>query len=50
MPWITTAPSDLDLDVHSGRQVETLQGVDRLGSGIVDIDEALVNAPLELLP
>src|SRR5213593_583741 len=41
--------SKLDLDVDAGREVELHQRVDRLLRGIVDVDEALVGADLELL-
>src|ERR687885_2929853 len=39
-----------DLDVNAGRQVvEPLERVDRLRRGLVDVDEALVRADLEVL-
>src|SRR5450830_303962 len=41
--------SELDLDVHVGRQVETHERVDRLRRGIDDVDEPLVRAHLEVL-
>ena len=40
---------DLDLDVHAGRQVELGQRVHRLRAGVVDVEQALVGAELELL-
>ena len=40
---------DLDLDVDAGREVETLERVDRLGRGINDVEETLVDAHLEML-
>src|SRR2546426_1170698 len=42
-------PLELDLDVDAGRKVELHQRVDRLLTGVVDVDEALVRADLELL-
>src|SRR6187431_1441062 len=45
MPFI----SELDLDVHPGREVESHERVDRLRRGAVDVDEALVRAHLEVL-
>src|SRR5215510_12216854 len=48
IPWIMT--SDLDLDVDARGQVETLERVHRLRGGVVDVDQALVDAALELLP
>ena len=41
--------SDVDGDIHAGREVELLQLIDRLGGGLDDVDEALVRARLELL-
>src|SRR5919202_3648351 len=39
-----------DLDVHAGRQVvEPLERVDRLRRGLVDVDQPLVGADLEVL-
>src|SRR4051794_15260961 len=39
-----------DLDVHAGGQViEPLERVDRLGRGLVDVDQALVRPDLEVL-
>src|SRR4051794_35088624 len=39
----------LDLDVDAGRQVEAHQRVDRLGRRLVDVDQPLVRADLEVL-
>src|SRR5690606_5849960 len=39
----------LDLDVHSGGQVELGQRVDRLRTAVHDVDQALVRPQLELL-
>src|SRR5512138_893571 len=41
---------DLDLDVHPGGQVELRQRIHRLRTRIVDVQEPLVRAQLELLP
>src|ERR1700746_1390352 len=39
-----------DLDVHAGREmIEPLQRVDRLRGGLVDVDQTLVRADLEML-
>src|SRR5688500_9914848 len=44
------AASDLDLDVDAGGQrVQALQRVDRLRGRLVDVDQALVGADLEVL-
>ena len=40
---------DLDLDVDAGGEVELLELIDRLGSGLDDVEEALVGAHLELV-
>ena len=40
---------DLDLDVDAGGQVEALQRVDRLGRRLEDVEQALVDAHLEVL-
>src|SRR5271163_2323657 len=40
---------DLDLDVHAGREVESLERVDRLGRVLDDVDQALVHPHLEVL-
>src|SRR4051794_5340713 len=40
---------ELDLDVHAGGEVEPHQRVDRLGRGLVDVDQPLVRADLEVL-
>src|SRR5512139_1892896 len=42
-------PSELDLDVDTGRQVETHERVDRLRRGVDDVDKTLVGAHLEVL-
>src|SRR5436190_9220578 len=45
-----TTASDLDLDVDpGGERVEALQGVDRLRRRLVDVDQPLVGADLEVL-
>src|SRR5690606_13316329 len=46
---ISCPASELDLDVHVSRQVESHERVDRLRRGIDDVDEALVRAHLEVL-
>ena len=40
---------DLDLDVDSSWQVETLEAVDRLRGVVDDVEQALVHAHLEVL-
>jgi hypothetical protein len=40
---------DLDLDVDTGREVETLEALDGLAGGLHDVEEALVDAHLEVL-
>ena len=40
---------DLDLDVDAGRQLDALQAVDRLGVGVDDVDQPLVDPHLEVL-
>src|SRR4029079_6580907 len=49
--FLPTIPfiSELDLDVDARGEVEPHQRVDRLRSGRVDVDEALVRAHLEVL-
>ena len=42
--------SELDLDFHTGGQIQTHQRFHGLGAGVVDVDQALVGAALELLP
>src|SRR5919198_5318119 len=42
------AESDLDVDAR-GQMVEALERVDRLGRGLVDVDQPLVRADLEVL-
>ena len=39
----------LQFDVDAGRQVESLEGLDGLAGRLDDVDEALVNAHLEVL-
>ena len=41
--------SELDLDVHTGGQFESHQGLNGLGGGLGDIDQSLVGAALKLL-
>src|SRR5438552_91781 len=41
---------DLDLDVDAGGQLEALEGVDGLGTGLEDVEQALVDPHLEVLP
>jgi hypothetical protein len=40
---------DLDFDVDTGREFDALERIDGLGGGIHDVDEALMNAHLEVL-
>ena len=40
---------DLDFDVDTGRKFDALERIDGLGGGIHDVDEALMNAHLEVL-
>ena len=40
---------DLDLDVDACRELDALQRVDRLGVGVDDVDQPLVDAHLEVL-
>src|SRR3954469_2434570 len=50
MAGMSLTEGEADLDVHAGRQViEPLERVDRLRRGLVDVDEALVRADLEVL-
>src|SRR5689334_13296545 len=42
-------PSELDLDVHAGGEVELHQRIDGLRRGVDDVEHALVRAHLELL-
>ena len=44
--WLTL---NLDLDIYTGRKFNSLQGIDGLVVGLHDVDEALVNAHLEVL-
>ena len=41
--------SDLDGDVHAGREIELTELINRLGGGFEDVEEALVGADLELV-
>src|SRR5262245_57132528 len=47
IPFISVL--ELDLDVHAGREIQPHQGVDRLRGRLVDVDQALVRAHLEVL-
>ena len=47
---MTLASRRLDLDVHTSRQAQLVQRLDRLGRGLHDVDHPLVRANLELLP
>src|SRR5688500_18986356 len=49
MSFVPQRALELDLDVDASRQVQPHEGVDRLLRGIVDVDEPLVRADLELL-
>jgi hypothetical protein len=40
---------NLDLDVHTSRQIELRQRIDRLGATVEDVDHPLVRLQLELL-
>jgi len=42
--------TELDLDFDPGGQIELHQGVDRRAGRLVDVQQALVGADLELLP
>src|SRR6185503_11590250 len=47
---VPPSPSEPDLDVDAGRKVvEALERVDRLRRRLVDVDQALVRADLEML-
>src|SRR3954453_1984517 len=48
MSWLAEGESDLDVNA-GGKVVEPLERVDRLGRGLVDVDQALVRADLEVL-
>jgi len=41
---LATLVSELDLDVHPAGHVEPHQGVDHLGVGVEDVEDALVGA------
>src|SRR5438128_9159144 len=43
------SPLELDFDVHTRRQVEAHEGIDRLRAGVQDVDGALVRPHLEVL-
>src|SRR3954447_26251241 len=48
--WRASVEGESDLDVHTGRQmIEPLKRVDRLGGGLMDVDQALVRPDLEVL-
>src|SRR5215204_4274789 len=50
MAGMVLTEGESDLDVHAGgKMVEPLERVDRLGRGLVDVDQALVRADLEVL-
>src|SRR5918999_987736 len=50
MAVMGSAEGESDLDVHAGgKVVQPLERVDRLRRGLVDIDQALVRADLEVL-
>src|SRR6266545_7489732 len=49
MPLISAMSLQLDLDVDAGRQVQALELLNRLGRGVVDVDEPLVREHLEVL-
>jgi hypothetical protein len=40
---------ELDLDLDSSREFKAHEGVDSLSGGLVDVDEAVVRAGLEVL-
>src|SRR3954468_11286482 len=46
---VMSSTSELDLDVHAGRQVEPHERVNRLRGGVDDVDETLVRAHLKVL-
>src|SRR5688572_7402297 len=48
-PFVIGSP-DLDLDVDAGRQIQLGQRVHRLRARVVDVEQPLVRAQLELLP
>src|SRR5919112_6028422 len=50
MAGIWLGEGELDLDVHAGGQVvQALERVHRLGRGLMNVDEPLVRADLEVL-
>lgn len=46
---VKPAKLDVDGDIHTGREIELLELVDRLGGGFDNVDEAFVRAGLKLL-
>src|SRR4051794_14153941 len=46
---IVSSRRELDLDVHARREVDPLERVDGLRRRLVDVDQALVGADLEVL-
>src|SRR5438445_4305066 len=48
--WWGARLGDLDLDVDAGGQFQALQGVDRLGGVLHDVQQPLVDPHLEVLP
>src|SRR2546427_5320427 len=49
MPLMSLIASQLDLDVHAGRQVQPLELLHRLGCGVDDVDQPFVREHLEVL-
>ena len=49
MPVAIGLVLQLDLDVDAGRKVEAHERVDRLRRGLMDVDQTLVRADLEML-
>src|SRR5688500_12633642 len=48
--WRASVESESDLDVHAGgKMVESLERVDGLRRGLMDVDQALVRPDLEVL-
>src|SRR3954466_12420150 len=48
-PW-SSVEGESDLDVHTGgKMVESLERIDGLGRGLMDVDQALVRPDLEVL-
>ena len=48
LPMMPLIPLKLYLDVNAGRKVEAHELVDRLGGRLMDVDEPLVGADLEV--